>query len=350
MSMFDDVLGLGRSSIMESMVDGFEPEVEETALESVEALAEGTDPLDFMMQVAYENEINMRNLDMAIIAEEHMYLRENGSEMIYEETQIQSVIDKFKKSVQWLWGQIQKFFRTVMDKLDEFFRSDSKFLSKYKKDALAMKNIKLKGYDQVLFNPEAIEKKAVKIFGALKKQGDKYIKVLGKNQTVEEGEEDTEIANVMKAVFKSDEADKFIFKPEGAEKEEHEYNVAKAVEQLSNNKGSRKAVRKAYDENKKIINDHIRAAKVMESTSKKFKVLPTEASTQIHRTIKVLNKIGSTMTMVNRQAVKALNLARTQNKTIVASAAARGKGVNAVRKSTEKNESASLFDYELGGI
>ena len=145
MSMFEDVMGFGRTSVMESMMGGFEPELEETTLESVEELGDGVDPMDFMLQVAYENEMNMKNLDIAIMAEEYVFLRESGQEMVYEDTKLQSIIDKFKSGVKWLWEQIQKFFKTVQKKFDEILKLDDRFLDKYK-DKAAGKTAMINGW------------------------------------------------------------------------------------------------------------------------------------------------------------------------------------------------------------
>ena len=110
MSMVNDIFGIGRTAYTES-TNTIEPEIAGMKLEDAEDLDEGTDLMEFMTGVAYECDMNMRNLEMAIVADEFNYLRENGQEMVYEEGRIQSVIDKFKASTKWLWEQIQKFYK-----------------------------------------------------------------------------------------------------------------------------------------------------------------------------------------------------------------------------------------------
>ena len=89
-----------------------------------------------------------------------------------------------------------------------------------------------------------------------------------------------------------------------------------------------------YNENKKTINAQIKAAKKMETAAKKFKVVPTETSKAIHGTVKVLNKLGSLMTLTNRTFVKLINMARAQYKAIIVAAAAK----------EVKTESTSIID------
>ena len=98
MSMFDDVLGFGRTSVAESMeVDTLEPEIAGMSLEEAADIDE--DPMDFMLSVAYENEMNMMNLNAAIVAEEYIYLRENGEEMVTEAGKIESIISRAKQMI-----------------------------------------------------------------------------------------------------------------------------------------------------------------------------------------------------------------------------------------------------------
>ena len=58
MSMFDDVLGLGRSSVTESMTEEtFEPEIAGMTLEEAEMLDESTDPMDFIRSEEHTSEL-----------------------------------------------------------------------------------------------------------------------------------------------------------------------------------------------------------------------------------------------------------------------------------------------------
>lgn len=343
MSMFDDVMGFGRTSVVESMMGEFEPEVEETTLESVAALDESVDPMDFILQVAYENEMNMKNLDMAIMAEEYMFLRESSQEMVYEDSKMQSIIDKFKSGVKWLWENIQKFFKTVMKKIDDTLKLDQRFLDKYEKKA-AGKTAMVKGIDGLDVN--AISKAGQTVIASISAlsgmvfddlQNDKTTKyddvqalmkeVLGEATA---GEADTPKA-VMKAMLKGAKSDK----------KEQQFKADEAIKLFKESKAAKAELKSFYNENKKTINAQIKAAKKMETAAKKFKVVPTETSKAIHGTVKVLNKLGSLMTLTNRTFVKLINMARAQYKAIIVAAAAKD----------VKTESTSIIDsVEIGGM
>lgn len=339
MSMFDDVMGFGRTSVVESMMGEFEPEVEETTLESVAALDESVDPMDFILQVAYENEMNMKNLDMAIMAEEYMFLRESSQEMVYEETKMQSIIDKFKSGVKWLWENIQKFFKTVMKKIDDTLKLDQRFLDKYKNKAAgktAMVNGTASLMDISSIGDEGknlignIAKKSSIIYDQLSRDNaiGNFSDATWKNVYKTIGIEITDENDTPKAVMRA------LLKGKKAEKTTQQFKADDAIEQFSKSKEVRTALKEHYNENKKTVNAQIKAAKKMESAAKKFKVVPTDTSKAIHATIKVLNKLGSLMTMVNRTYVKMINMARAQYKAIIVSAAAKD----------VKTESTSIID------
>lgn len=347
MSMFDDVLGLGRSSVTESMTDEtFEPEIESMTLEDAEMLDESTDPMDFILQVAYENEINMMRLDSAIVAEEYMYLRENGQEMVTESGKIESVIAKFKKGVQWLWQKIQSFFKTVMAKLDKAMKLDQRFLDKYEKKA-AGKTGKVTG-DTALLNVKGLSSEGQKIIQDIAKYSDAMFDRLTNDKNVTpdayvngalkaiglRSEAEGESAkDIMKAIVKGYKGKESVAVPANA-----------AIKSFKESKEAKSDLKKIYTENKKAINAQLKAAKKMETAAKKAKVIPTEQSKAIHGTVKGLNKLGSMMTLVNRTYVKVLNMSRSFSKAVIVAAAAKD-----TSGETSTSESASLIDsFEFG--
>lgn len=336
MSMFDDVMGFGRTSVMESMVGEFEPEVEETTLESVAALDESVDPMDFILQVAYENEMNMKNLDMAIMAEEYMFLRESGQEMVYEETKMQSIVAKFKAGVMWLWEQIQKFFKTVLAKIETVVKGDKAFLKKYEAKA-AGKTAKIKAFSGIM----NISNIAIKTTTLLKDIGTK-------SGTIYDQCNNGNYANAKDI----DTALGFIgLKPTNdkgmteliLEKICPEYKSTKSEQQISANDAitvvrdyadTKKTVKQVYNENKIAINGHLKLAKGLEKDAKDHAVLSTEKSKSIHTVIKVLNKYGSVLTMVNKTYISILNKARAQSRAVIVAAVGQ----------TSTPESASVID------
>lgn len=341
MSMFDDVLGFGRSTVLESMTDEkFEPEVEETTLESVEMLDEGVEPMDFILQVAYENEMNMKNLDMAIMAEEYMYLRENNEEMVYEATKMESIVAKFKSGVTWLWNQIQKFFKTVMVKIDTIVKDDKPFLEKYAEKAKG-KTVKIKAHP------------GLTDVGALVKDTNAFLEKIGKaskdiytqckagNYTNSKSTE-AALAFIGLAPVEGKNIKVQITEvicPKYNTKVEQKMAANAAIEVVSAYDDSKKTVKAVYEKNKIAINTHLTLAKALEKDAKSKDDTSAEKTKAIHTTIKVLNKYGSVLTLVNKTVVALLNTARSQSRAvIVAAATAADKEVKAT------GESASLID------
>ena len=347
MSMFDDVLGLGRSSVTESMMeDTLEPEIAGMTLEEAADIDE--DPMDFMLRVAYENEMNMMKLDAAIVAEEYIYLRENGQEMVTEAGKIESIISKFKETVQRLWGKIQSFFKSVMNKLDSALRLDDRFLKKYEEKALRGGSALVKGQDS-LMDLDKIGKRATGLLDAIGKVGNNIYKEFSKDNHPDEKKVMDQVNNwihikvvntvegdnakeLMKALIEG-------YKP-GEDAKPHSVSAKKAIDAFKASKDVKADVKSAYNKNKEAINGHLKTAKTMESAAKKFKVLPTEQSKAIHGTVKILNKLGSTLTLINRTYIKIINMSRSMCKAVIIGSAAKVAG----EPKDTKNESASMIE------
>ena len=329
MSMFDDVLGFGRTSVMESMsADDLEPEIADMTLEEAADIDE--DPMDFMIRAAYENEMNMKNLETAIVAEEYMYLRENGQEMVTEDTRLQSIVDRFKSMVKTLWEKIQSFFKTVMRKIDEALKLDQRFLDKYEKKA-AGKTGKAKG-DESLFNMKEIADNGIGILDLLAEEANGIKNLLDHDQEVKYDDFIKFIRDGIGEMSKEKSLDgviteKDLFKAMLKKTKENmkvgSFSADKAILAFKKSKIAKEELKKAYDKNKKHINLQIKSAKTMESRAKKFKIVPTEVSKSIHGGVKALNKLGSMMTMVNRTFVKLINMSRGFCKAVIVAAAAK---------------------------
>lgn len=335
MSMFEDVLGFGRSSVMESMTgEEFEPEVEETTLESVDALDESIDPMDFILQVAYENEMNMKNLDMAIMAEEYMFLRENGQEMVYEETKMQSIVAKFKAGVMWLWDHIQKFFKTVLAKIETVVKGDKAFLKKYESKA-AGKTAKIKAFSGIMDITDITDKasKLLKDIGT--KSGTIYTQCNNGNYT---NAKDMDTALEFIDLKPSDSVGmkelilKKICPNYKSEKTDQQIAANDAINVVNKYAETKSSVKRVYNENKVAINGHLKLAKYLEKDAKDAK--DNDKSKSIHTVIKVINKYGSVLTMVNKEYINILNKARAQSKAVIIAAVGQ----------TATGESASIID------
>ena len=336
MSMFDDVMGFGRTSVMESMMGEFEPEVEETTLESVAALDESVDPMDFILQVAYENEMNMKNLDMAIMAEEYMFLRENGQEMIHEESTLQGIVAKFKAGVLWLWGQIQKFFKTVLSKIETLVKGDKAFLKKYESKA-AGKTAKIKAFGGIM-DINKITTEAKKVLNKIGSQsGTIYTQCKNENYA---NAKDMDVALAF-IDLKPDQGKSVndviltkICPNYDSEKSEIDIKADDAITVVKDYADTKKSVKQVYNENKTAIDRHLKLAKALEKDAKDHKVMSTDKSKSIHTVVKVLNKYGSVLTLVNKTYIAILNKARAQSRAVIIAAASQ----------SAENESASIID------
>lgn len=349
MSMFDDVLGMGRTSIFEG---AYEPEVEAITLESVEEIPSYMDPMEFMTQVACEQEINMQRLDMAIMAEEYVYLRENGEEMVTEAGTLQSIVDKFKKGVDWLWGKIQTFFKTVQKKFQDTLRLDDRFLEKYADAKKCKEKIKMhttwKHTDtngtfvlaESLFTGMATYAQEIysEIGSKKKKSADellqKYYKdAFGSNNLKAEKGENATAKAIMKKLLKDiDDAD-------DKKSKDIEFDPKTAYDDFKKSKAAKDNLKKSYQSNKKIINTFYKAAKKMESVTKTSKILATDESKNIHVSVKMLNKLGKDITIVDKTMVKVINAQRSLAKQIIVKAATIASGdVKQADKDLTKNQ------------
>lgn len=344
MSMFDDVLGFGRSSVMESMtVDTLEPEIAGMTLEEAADIDE--DPMDFMLKVAYENKMNMMNLDAAIVAEEYLYLRENGEEMVTEAGKIQSILDRAKQMIMTLWNKIQGFFKSVMKKIEESMKLDQRFLDKYESKAVKY-SAKVKGNRGYLQVEEASQA-GVDLLDSLADLGTSVYDRIRRDENAKNTSVKVVDAWVVKMLGGKREGaetpkdiEKAMLKEEKDSLEMITVSGREAVEAFKKSKKAKENLKKAYQSNKKGINNQLKTVKKMESVAKKFKVIPTDESKYIHESVKALNKIGSYMTLINRTTVKLLNRCRSFCKAAIINAAAKDGG----KEAPTKNESASLIE------
>ena len=82
-----------------------------------------------MIQLACEQEMNFQDIMMQVMAEEYMYLRENGEELVTES--LSGLKDKFKQSTVNVIKKAGQFFSTVSHKLSDTVNADQAFVKKY---------------------------------------------------------------------------------------------------------------------------------------------------------------------------------------------------------------------------
>ena len=312
MSMFDDVLGLGRTAVIDEAV---EPELENEDFDSIESLDEDVDSMDFMMEAMFNNEMNMERIDRAIMCEEYTYLRENGEEMVYEAGKIESIINSAKKTVLRLWDQIKTFLKTQADKI--VTKMDNAFLKKYE-DKAKGKSGYVKGALSLLEVKET-EKAAIKVIGNLKKAA---IDVADK-AFAEKDAEFVEWEDWVKQHHTTKDRALAGLASVKDRREEQNFSADKAITAFKDILAAKNSIKSVYSAAKDTVNGQLKALKKMESSLKKFKVIPTEASSNVHKAVRTVNKIGSTMATVCRFYCKELNTSKAMCKAIIISAAAK---------------------------
>ena len=311
MSMFDDVLGLGRTAVIDEAV---EPELENSTIDSAMDLDDGVDPMEFMIEAMYENELNMRNLDTAIMCEEYNYFRENGSEMVYEAGTFSNIIEKAKKAVLNMWNKIQAFIKKQIKKFTD--ARDKAFLDKYQKRALKGKTASIEGYADAMGDTFDADTKATfeELSGLAKTLTDAAVNASKKGDYTDRDKVEKKLAK------KSSEGYYYITL---GKKKTMNVSAADAVKTFKNTAKAKERLQKVYDSSKKVVNDQLKILKQCENAAKKFKVLPTETSSKLHGVVKGVNLISSRLAIANREFVKLINIERAQAKAVIISAAAK---------------------------
>lgn len=311
MSMFDDVLGLGRTDYVNESV---EPELANDDFDSVETLDESVDPMEYILTAVFENEMNMVNIDNAIMCEEYSYLKENGTEMVYEAVSISAIIEKAKKAVMSLWKKIQSFLKKAQDKLTS--KMDAAFLRKYESKAKG-KKATVNGFE-LLFELNAWQQDAKDSFKKLQEAANKIYTAATADKPVFPN-----VDEFMKAYEDGKGNTKEFFGNIKKSREMTTFSADKAIEVFKSIGDAKSEIKTAYEESKKNINLQLKALKRMESVAKKAKILPTEASGKVHQAVKVVNKLGSALAFVNRLYVRTINMAKSQAKAVIVAAAAK---------------------------
>lgn len=92
------------------------------------------DPFEFITEAMYQNTVNANNINLAILADNYKYLRENGVELMTEASakakQNQGKLAAIKKFFETAKNKVIEFFHSVLDKMK---RLQAKFLMLFKK-------------------------------------------------------------------------------------------------------------------------------------------------------------------------------------------------------------------------
>lgn len=339
MSMFDDVvLGLGRTGYVNESV---EPELQDEEFDSIEGLDESVDPMEYIANAIYVNEMNMSNLDKAIMCEEYMYLREHGTEMVYEAVNIKSIIDRAKTAVMNLWNRLKSFLKTQADKL--VTKMDEAFLKKYEENALKGKQGKINGFkDLFMLGAQGIVDAAEASFKNLNDIADEVYAKASSDDT--EDKDYPKFDDFMKKYEKDGEAalvkSELKTAKEASKKETIIVTSTIAIKAYKGILASKNAVKNLYNKSKDNINKQLKSLKALEKTYKSHKVFSTETSKHIHQSVRIINKIGSWLATVNRVELRFLNMLKAQSKAVIINAASKGSAVEIL--SGDKKDDASV--------
>ena len=92
------------------------------------------DPFEFITEAMYQNTVNANNINLAILADNYKYLRENGVELMTEASakakQKQGKLEAIKKFFKTAKDKVIAFFESILDKMK---RLQAKFLMLFKK-------------------------------------------------------------------------------------------------------------------------------------------------------------------------------------------------------------------------
>lgn len=356
MSMFDDVLGMGRTS---SIIEGaIEPELEEITMESVADIPSYMDPMEFMTQVACEQELNMQRLDMAILAEEYVYLRENGVEMV-EESAVDTALGLVKKcqeGIMRVWEKIQSFFKMVQTKLREADKRDELFIKAYKEKAIAGGTVKVKVNAVVnSSNLQTINTNAKGFYtNTIKAANDIYAGARTNDKESKDlvaealrtifGEKVTDQNSTAKAILKQMVKDAKDTKKQGSTVDV-EMKPEDACNEFLGAKDLKNDLKDSYNKSKKIINTLLKSAKGIEGTVKKKKVLPTDESKKVHQSVKAISAVQKILVQTNKTEVKLFNMRKAMLKKIILASAAQGSKKIGNGAAVSKDISAATGKY-----
>lgn len=339
--MVGDVLGMGRSSVLEGFMGGsVDPEIEAITLESVSEIPDFVDPASYAMQLAYACEMNLTSMNLDILAEEYVYLRENGTEMVYESVNLSNIVKRFKEWVKKLWEKITSFFKTLFVKIGAQTTSVKKMLEVYKDAGAKSDSVTVSTIVPAKTTPSGVGDKAETIINNIYKAvNDLYGKMKGSEEEkagtfTEEQLKKQKTGDDLKAlsntVVGSDECtQKTVAKKLGVEdKDKVSMTGKEAYASLKEYVGAEGEFKSVYAVNKGVIDGMIKAAKELErmvGTQSKMSGTSDTATKAargrdrfIHYNITIMTKLGAWMNIVNSATVAAMNACLSRDKFVLA--------------------------------
>ena len=348
--IFDTLFGEGRTIATESTIN---PEIAGITMDSVEECA--GDPFEFATAIMYENEMAMNNLDLAVMCCEYAYLKENGTEMVYEAGVLKNFIDGAKKKVKEWWGKIVSFFKKVFNYVANFVRTDEQFVKKYEaaaKKAGTVKGLNLKGYNYDIAVP-AMMMRVIndELSLAQIEDGDHDNDKIEKDLDIIRGKVCLYRGKPVLASEFTKELNK-VLKGGSDEKEMISvWDCSKAIEEIKNAKKTKEALQKLFDKSKALANKATSELTTIETVAiKAEKADPNSKEKQIasqaaHNAVKLVSSMLSIATMINNQGSKMITANNRQNRAFTTKALSKSDRDAADAKTL--SESASYDDMSM---
>jgi hypothetical protein len=303
-----------------------EPELESVLRAPFTPLDESVDPIDFITKVMYENIINYQNIELAILGEEYVALREaagdgEGKPSLGSKVKngVKSIPGKAKnakdaiiKAVQWFISQIGKFFTSAIDKVSTMINKIKAHAAQHAGIEKDVPRVTAKMYDVTLGN---ITRQAYKLFNAF---------------SVSATDNGNKISDACQKAFKTESpTDADIAKyltydviGSGEEAPERSVSVAAALNIINTSNGTVKDIKNMYNATLKKANEAISAVKSSDPDNlDSVKTTVNQLTTMLTR----INKVAvSCITATLKGAFGVVNAATKQKK--ANKKAAKGKG------------------------
>lgn len=329
--VYDTLFGLGRSmsSVAESVVDS---EIEKITLESVEECA--GDPFEFATAMMYESEMAMQNLDMAVMCCEYAYLKENGTEMVYEAGVMKKFFEGAKAVVKKWWENIVKFFKKVLSYVDQWISSDKSFVKRHEKDAVeagTVTGLNFKGYNYDIKKPAAMMATIKNEFSTIKNSNIMNVSKYNAEDDSTEILDDIRGKICGSSKVAADEFVEKLLEVIKGSKEKTEitsWDCKAGIQLIKDAKHTKAALDAAFGEAKAIAKTAETAMKTLEDRIKdmdKDTGMMGNASKGAHNAVQIIKAILNIASIVNNQGAKAITAANRQSRAFTAKAIAKYK-------------------------
>ena len=360
----DTILGMGRTSVFESAVD---PEIEAVTPDTVEECA--GDPFEFLTAAYYESQLDMVNINQAIMVCEYAYLKENGQEMVYEANVVTSMFKKIGEKIKAAWKKICQFFKSIFTWLDGVVRNDKKFVEKYESKIKDIDSVDIGSFNGYTYADKStsFDVKGNSIIAAASAM---FTKISNKAKALKNDKDitkDTKVEDVLDAFrgsllgessIKSDAlAEKLTKKFRGDEVSASTFNNAQLsnmLEIIKNTKATKAHLNTIYKECKGAVDAMLSFAKASEQEANAVAgKKDSDDAKNWHVKATILNSLTGITTMVNNKACKAITAHNRQCRGIIGKAVVKAeKDKKDSKEKTSAGESASMIDqiFESFGL